>query len=72
MYYVDAFKSDIIIDMTTGMEVLDSNIKSDGKRYKWFDEMMVCASCHIKKEDAIAQVKKHEDKDYRVAREQSL
>ena len=72
MYYVDAFKSDIIIDMTTGMEVLDSNIKSDGKRYKWFDEMMVSASGHIKKEDAIAQVKKAEAKGFRVEMEESL
>ena len=72
MYYVDAFKSDVIIDMTTGMEVRDSNIKSDGKRYKWFDEMMVSASGHIKKEDAIAQVKKHEAKGYRVEMEESL
>jgi len=72
MYYVDAFKSDVIIDMTTGMEVLDSNIKSDGKRYKWFDEMMVSASGHIKKEDAIAQVKKLEAKGYRVEMEESL
>ena len=72
MYYVDAFKSDIIIDMTTGMEVRDSNIKSDGKRYKWFDEMMVSASGHIKKEDAIAQVKKAEAKGFRVEMEESL
>ena len=72
MYYVDAFKSDVIIDMTTGMEVLDSNIKSDGKRYKWFDEMMVSASGHIKKEDAIAQVKKAEAKGFRVEMEESL
>ena len=72
MYYVDVFKSNVIIDMTTGMEVLDSNIKSDGKRYKWFDEMMVSASGHIKKEDAIAQVKKAEAKGFRVEMEESL
>jgi len=72
MYYVDVFKSNVIIDMTTGMEVRDSSIKSDGKRYKWFDEMMVSASGHIKKEDAIAQVKKAEAKGYRVEMEESL
>ena len=72
MYYVDAFKSDVIVDMKTGMEVRDSSIKSDGKRYKWFDEMMVSASGHIKKEDAIAQVKKAEAKGFRVEMEESL
>ena len=72
MYYVDVFKSNVIIDMTTGMEVRDSSIKSDGKRYKWFDEMMVSASGNIKKEDAIAQVKKAEAKGFRVEMEESL
>ena len=72
MYYVDAFKSDVIIDMTTGMEVRDSSIKSDGKRYRWFDEMMVSSSGHIKKEDAISQIKKLESKGYRVEMEECL
>jgi len=72
MYYVDAFKSDVIIDMNTGMELRDSNIKSDGKRYRWFDEMMVCSSGHIKKEDAIVEVKKLESKGYRVEMEECL
>ena len=70
MYYVDAFKSDVIIDMKTGMEVRDSSIKSDGKRYRWFDEMMVSASGHIKKKDAITEVKKLEAKGYRVEMEE--
>jgi len=70
MYYVDAFKSDVIIDMKTGMEVRDSSIKSDGKRYRWFDEMMVCSSGHIKKENAIAEIKKLESKGYRVEMEE--
>ena len=72
MYYVDAFKSDVIIDMITGMEVRDSSIKSDGKRYRWFDEMMVSSSGHIKKEDAISQIKKLESKGYRVEMEECL
>ena len=70
MYYVDAFKSDVIIDMTTGMEVRDSGIKSDGKRYRWFDEMMVSSSGHIKKDNAIAEVKRLESKGYRVEMEE--
>ena len=70
MYYVDAFKSDVIIDMTTGMEVRDSSIKSDGKRYRWFDEMMVSSSGHIKKDNAIAEVKRLESKGYRVEMEE--
>ena len=72
MYYVDAFKSDVIIDMNTGMEVRDSSIKSDGKRYRWFDEMMVSSSGHIKKENAIAEIKKLESKGYRVEMEECL
>ena len=45
MYYVDVFKSNVIIDMTTGMEVRDSSIKSDGKRWNFgrlIDSYYVC------------------------------
>ena len=74
MYSVDVYESNVVVDMETGGKVPTDQLDKiviDGKKYKHFDELMVMASGHPDKKDALAMMKKYENvKGYRVEMEE--
>jgi|TARA_S200002703_G_scaffold94821_1_gene81866 hypothetical protein len=58
-YYVNAFKSDVVIDMNTGNEAPKGTVE-DGKDFKFFQELMCGAIGTSSKETAMAYVAKYE------------